>query len=154
MVKAGPRVDGLYFILDWKEAFTSGGDGCRDVVDHHLNYLDLILKAGGRWKSGADCLLKFRLGFEEVVVGGVCNSDEEDVVFGVEPNLCNQRLGQGSIDKVSEEEVFTNIGDRSTIPGDKYGPVSLSWCGRTGGGRLGFRGLPVDNLGPGLLGGR
>lgn len=59
VVKSGVWVEGLNFNLDLYIPVAGGEVGGWYLVHNHLDHLELLSAAGGRWDSCADGFLKF-----------------------------------------------------------------------------------------------
>lgn len=73
-----------------------------NVVENHLDDLDLVLEANGFGEDGADHFLKFLSGLEEFVGGGGGYSNNLQMVVEGEPLLRNQRLEEHCVEGVTE----------------------------------------------------
>lgn len=101
----------------------------------HLDYLDGFLDACSRLDAGIDGCLKWLLGLQHVVGGGVGDSSKLNIVGGGELGFRNQCIAHSDIEVVSEHKSCQGSRDMSTVAGYDQCPVTLSGRGRSVGGR-------------------
>lgn len=134
---------------DLSESLWTGGDVGWDIVDDHLDQLDLFLEASGSGDESVDGGLKLFPVLEEEVGGGIGYSDEEYVVVGGEANFSNGWPWEDSVDRVADGEGREGGGEWLSISGNDEGPVPSGRGGRSGGGGFGGGfGLAANYLGP------
>lgn len=82
-------VEYLNFRVDLDVTVAGGGDGGGEVVEDHLNNLNLFREACGRWNGGMDDSPKRLYRLEDGIVGGGTDSYWLDVLFTGEADCFN-----------------------------------------------------------------